>query len=985
VSIWKRPGAAKNFALFVYHLAEASYYVFKISADAQTALMMGYERTAIVLKESLVIYNLFDPTRTPVTIPAQIIPQLLPSLCSATSDCLILTSYNTIQQWAVNPKTAQARVTFQSHAEGFGFCEVAAYDETIAAISEGGHKLHLYDTYSPDPNERTEDSEVAITSPIPITKLYIDEEFIITGLADGTMKLYDRELRSFLAQLNVIPVAARGLVPASGDGHTTAAPAYLQHKISFLARYDELVIASMLDPAHNEKSSSAPQLEISIWPIRGQNVVQPLKTKLLPGAVNFVHFEDRNALLMALTQHDLSEPDSPKFAPTNHGNNFANRGPLVLLSWHPPFKSLMASGIKWRETNGQQQAKLAAEVMEKVLLEPSFFRAMFNVEADQEEIDQIIESMFISLSGKDSLQATFIETAIAQEIILRRTNGVQSASSAPLLSQSTPLSESEKDSATTKSTSSMSHSASSIPQDLADRSNASSTAPATPPQYFPHNAMTTAVITKCLSELSSGYMSYVLSKPLALLLKGPVSHMMFSLPSTQATVEEQPMISNLIRVTSGIIDGLIENQAKFTTGLQRMLASIHQAICADNYPDSELKSFRRGVARVFLDYVILRPWLEPIEAGLANKLTDEARHNLRVVAQLMQVIAGYSKHKLIDPGLCSLVTEYSTKWRSWLLSKVSESQGERDGTPKSKDKRKNMARGASFVAQKSGNNKTAAMVVTKFIITHVQELLTVMTRFEGRTPDPTATKIRAISDSLMMPIMTMMAKKGTKNVHLAASLRVFGRSGSMPSGSTNSSGSSHTHSSSDSVSSESVGGPKDETATSEGKAAAPREATSSPVARKKPKRKSSTASAPQSIDSGSSEGRMASATSSEAGLADIRSDSGVPIALRKSPRPKKPKSRTINKKISSGSLTASSVEEEKDEDLSDSSDDALPPRAQSVDAIRVVGEVDVTVHAVPPAPGDLSASSGDIKTPNPRRKRKSRPPGLPVIHDVPSH
>ena len=44
---------------------------------------------------------------------------------------------------------AEARLSFQSHAEGFGFCEVVVYDNTIAAVSEGGAKLHFYDTSDP--------------------------------------------------------------------------------------------------------------------------------------------------------------------------------------------------------------------------------------------------------------------------------------------------------------------------------------------------------------------------------------------------------------------------------------------------------------------------------------------------------------------------------------------------------------------------------------------------------------------------------------------------------------------------------------------------------------------------------------------------------------------------------------------------------------------------------------------------------------------
>jgi hypothetical protein len=841
-------------------------------------------------------------------------------------------------------------------------------------------------------DSQTEDSEIAITSSIPITKLFIDEDFIIIGMSDGTMKLYDRELRTFLAQLNIIPVAARGLDPSSSpDAPAMVAPVYLQHKISFLARHDELVIAAMLDPSRNASESEARQLEVSIWPIRGQNVVQPLKAKLLSGAVNFMHYDEKNTALMVLTQYDGAGPD----ANIRHASqtSIANRGPLILLTWHPPVKSLMSSGIKWRETNDQQQAKLAQEVMEKVLLEPSFFRAMFMVEADQEEIDQIVESMFICLSGRDSLHITFIDTAVSQEIVLRRPSTSNGSSSVPNLSHSTPQ-DGIRETRPKKSVS-MSMSTSSIPKEqhsVETRSiSENDVASAAPTQYFPANSMTTAVVTKCLYEISHSYIHLVLAKPLTIMSKGEASSMIFSLPSTHATVEELPMFTTLCKVTALIVDGLIENQSKFSPALQRMLSSIHQAVCADNPGDSELRSFRRGAARVFLDYVLLNAWMDPVGAHLLPKIADEVRHNLRVVAQLLQVICGYSKHKLSDPSLCQLVTEYSTKWRSWLLSKVSESNSPDSPAAKlkqkDKDKRKNMARGSSFVAQRSGNNKTAALVVTKFIITHAQELLAVMTKGTGRTPDPTATKIRAISDSLLMPIMSLMAKKGTKNVQLAASLRVFGRSGSMPS--SGGSGSSHTNSSSESVSSESIG--PDQREDSGGSEWTSRDVSPTP----KRNRKSSSSPA---LDSGSSEGRTSSntpaaATTPAAGSiasdslgSDLRSSDGsAPVLSRKSSQsPRKPKRAKgiIKKKISSGSLTSSTVEEEKDEDIDE--DLNLPPRAQSADKIRIVGEyIDAvqprTLASLAESSAELSSSGGLSQSTTPvARKRKPKTPATPA-------
>lgn len=775
-------------------------------------------------------------------------------------------------------------------------------------------------------------SEVKITYPVPVTKVYVDEDVVIVGFADGTMKLYDRESRLFLSQLNVIPVAARGNADATNgssgtSSELTRAPAYMQHKISFLARQDEMVISAMLDPS--AQLSSHRQLEISIWPLRALNAVQPLKNKLLPGNVHFINFDRREGLLIALAQDYPVSPGSPGSSHNSHGHSYsspsamrnpgssmngrelpaqlsiiANSGPLIALSWIPPFKSLMMDGLKWRESNDQQQAKLAQEVMEQVLLEASFFRAMFMVDADSEEVEHVVSSMFSCLAGKDAVAAQFIETAIDAEIVLRR--GATSNSNTPsphASSASIPASnassagkeptnnstsvsptgsnsaspepsraagptkrnsatgvvatngalKASSDSTNTSvlgaSSASLASSKEGIGAHRGDVRESSGSVGGSSPsgdsssaQYFPPHAMTTTVITSVLQEMCAPYLESVLLKPLSILnAKGTAAHMIFSLPSTHAAPEDQPMFGALIKVTASIVDGLVEHQSKLPLPAHKMLVAIHQAVCADNASDSELRSFRRGSARVFLDYVLLKTWLDPVGAQLVTRVSNEMRHNLRIVAQLLQVICGYSKHKLTDPTLCSLVTEYSTKWRSWLLSKVSDTSvapaarlplldraqhdAKFDGrydyesgifgsSPKTKrgekekDKRSKIGRGTSFIAApKITNAKAAAMVVTKYIITHAAALLEVMNRGRGRTPDPTAIRIRALADSLVMPIMTMMAKQGTKDVQLAAALRVMGKNGqgtnaSIPSESSRSSG---TASSSESVSSESYG------------------------------------------------------------------------------------------------------------------------------------------------------------------------------------
>lgn len=730
------------------------------------------------------------------------------------------------------------------------------------------------------------------------------------GLADGTMKLYDRESRLFLGQLNIIPVAARGATPGHSDSpsssHSTGAhEPFLQHKISFLARQEDFLIAAMLDPSQNVEARDK-QLEVSIWPIRGQNLVQPLKTKLLPGTVNFMHYEERNTRLIALTQYE--RPSQAALSAANSA--YIGGGPLIAITWRPPFKSLLMNGIKWRETNDQLQAKLAQEVMEKVLLEPSFFRAMFMVDTDPEEIEQVVDSMFISLASRESLFAQFVDTAIAQEIVLRRQNPSPNSSavsihhSSPNLPGDTPQGQDSKK---------MSSSAGSI-KDTPIKV-ASDT---TQPQYFPEHAMTTAVLTRCLVDHSYNYMSVVLSKPLTHMMKSEVAAMSFSLPSTAATPEDQPMFHSLIKVTSGIMDGLIDNQSKISPALQRLLSSVHQAVCADNSSDSELKCFRRGAARVFLDYVILPYWLEPAEHHLVNKIPDEVRHNLRVVAQLLQVIAGYTKHKLTDPALCSLVTEYSTKWRSWLLSRVSDSES---ASKKSKDGKKpktNVPRAANMVGTRGGNPKTAGLVVTKFIITHSLELLSYMTRGGNRSPDPCATRIRAISESLLMPIMSMMAKKGTKDSQLAASLRVFGKNGSNSTGRDSST---------------------DSTESSEHSHSSEHEGRSTTPSRQRRKGSSAASSGDKTVDSHSGSEGLARplAASTDAATATAAGDQ------RKSRSgSRKTKHTTSNpdlgRKRSSGSLTSSTVEDFEDD--AGHTSRGSPERRR----IEVVGEIEEEIH-----------------------------------------
>lgn len=106
VSLWKRPGSTKSLAFFVYHLAEAAYYILKVPTDAQVALMLNYERAVVVTKESLLVFNLFDPTKPPQSIPASSLAHLVPTLCYAKSDVLVLTANNAIQEWRVDVKSA---------------------------------------------------------------------------------------------------------------------------------------------------------------------------------------------------------------------------------------------------------------------------------------------------------------------------------------------------------------------------------------------------------------------------------------------------------------------------------------------------------------------------------------------------------------------------------------------------------------------------------------------------------------------------------------------------------------------------------------------------------------------------------------------------------------------------------------------------------------------------------------------------------------
>lgn len=114
ISIWKRPGSTKSLAFFVYHLAEAAYYVFKVPVDAQVALMMGYQCGAVVCKENILLYNLAHPTKAPISLSASTPSQIMPSLCSSTTERLILASGSTVQEWHILPKNASTSLHTRS-------------------------------------------------------------------------------------------------------------------------------------------------------------------------------------------------------------------------------------------------------------------------------------------------------------------------------------------------------------------------------------------------------------------------------------------------------------------------------------------------------------------------------------------------------------------------------------------------------------------------------------------------------------------------------------------------------------------------------------------------------------------------------------------------------------------------------------------------------------------------------------------------------
>ena len=197
------------------------------------------------------------------------------------------------------------------------------------------------------------DEEVVLAQTVPVTKIHIDDDYLVSGHLDGSITLYGADRLNLISQINISPEAQYGQAsPVLGHPRGNQ---NLYFRVSYIYRDRDYVISSMLDPTQLENQKK--QLEVSIWSTKSQHSVQPLKSRVLQGHIKFFHY-DRNSQSLLYVSHQMKGRDGDLQVGIEHSFNKwkldTNSLALLLLGHHPYsighpslFQANTASQVSW--------------------------------------------------------------------------------------------------------------------------------------------------------------------------------------------------------------------------------------------------------------------------------------------------------------------------------------------------------------------------------------------------------------------------------------------------------------------------------------------------------------------------------------------------------------------------------------------------------------------------------------------------------------
>jgi hypothetical protein len=633
-----------------------------------------------------------------------------------------------------------------------------------------------------------EDEACVFTQKIPVTRLFLDDEYFLMGLADGTIKVYGTDRLNFITQINLSP----GTIHPASMPTSISGMMVLPYKVSYLSRHREFVVSSALDIVHR-------QLEISVWGIRGQHSVYPLTSFLIPGNVSYVSYDPLQQVVITISQQ--KDPANPR----------ESIGTLQKVKLD--MKSLASSMSKWKSTNETNQFKLAYGLIDEVTLEPNFAKALMRVEMSASEAEVVAEAMHTILKDKPELLKTLIDSAILHELDTkhglsdttvvqpsnrftkhrrRLSSDVRPPSGSNSVTSSVEHSNTDSSSddssvgslgekgqmSTVTSLTSMTSNSRHSTTSSDDQSSGSIESSY---NYWIPGAVTSTILSHFMVNTLHVYAFVTLSDPLTLLAKSE-SKYAFAI-SSSTTPETHRMMKRLMKIVATIIDGLIKHESHFLMSALQVLVQYHNRLKLDHPDMTDDKAIKIGAGRLFITHFVLAAWLEPVKFRMTSKIGSGSVNNMYIVAKLLESICLGSRDELEGEDLTEFRTKYGKKFQAWFHSKVAnpERHVERS-SKKSRHASSSVSSNSKAALKSAANIRNASLIVSQFIIAHNDDLIQALNNpLPGSTAstqqiaanEPTIARIKVLSDNLLRPIVSLMATEGAKDNYLADRLQVF--------------------------------------------------------------------------------------------------------------------------------------------------------------------------------------------------------------------
>ena len=520
---------------------------------------------------------------------------------------------------------------------------------------------------------------------MPVTKVFLDDEYLILGHADGTVRVYGAVRLNLITQVNL---SAQTMHPATTKLNMGAVM-QMPLKVSFIARHKDFIISTALEP-------DTRQLEMSIWALKGSYSVFPLRRRVIGGTVTCVHYDKTQNTVIVVTS--IKPKDDVE---------------VSMVRLRLEMKALTSSLTKWKSTNEADQVKLAEDLIQEVITNDLLYQVFMKLPFSTACSDVMAESLYTVLKENPERLKRLVDTALNYELdrLMKTKNALLSPAST---SHSRPMSarnskkaledkaekpqeepkeaseasvENQEVLTTTAETSSDDSSDSSVSSDEDNSPRQSLKTPSSSTlkhakfdsgsksselstnSHWTQGCLSSSALSHYLVNRCHLFNFVALSDPLSMLAKAD-GKFVFTVDAVDETNPQNlRMLKRLTGIVSSIINNIIEKDMHLPRVAVDLLADFHARLRTAEPDAPELRTMKVGAGRLFVTHFILAAWLEPVKFGLTSKMPSDL-NNLYAVAQLLEIVCLGGPDEVIGSVISPFKEELSVKFRTWFLSKL---------------------------------------------------------------------------------------------------------------------------------------------------------------------------------------------------------------------------------------------------------------------------------------------------------------------------